>query len=495
MLQKIRDVSHGVFTWVILGAVCVAFAFWGIQNYFMKSPQGQVFAKVNGKKITEKMVLDTYRELQKQRSAWISAGIVTQEQLKTMALQQLIQQQVMQHALAEQGFDISFDQVRNYLYQQPEFQVNGHYSAKQYSQIISRLPYSETEFFAQVRDGLLLEQLQSGLKGSAFTLPNEVKTATKLLNQTRHIGYATITPKQIDAKPTFTQADIQDYYDQHQQQFYTPDTVQLEYIELNADTLWKALPEAEKKNTNKEQWFSDKADQLARLSYENPNSLETAATQLGVPVKTTGYISRDGDAHPGITSHPQVLRAVFNDEVLQQGYNSDVISVTPNQQVVARVKEYKPSAVQPLNAVKADVETALRVRWQEKQMKALANTLVAQLRQGAQAKQVMRKHDITWETANITTTNNAASTAITGVAFMQAAPVNEKHPSVTSTQLPSGNYAVIAVFDITYDNDIAKDLTPEKVEQELTAQNQALTYNIYQHSQLEHAKVRQFVDL
>jgi hypothetical protein len=491
MLQKIRDVSHGWFTWMVLGAVCIAFAFWGVQNYFMKGPQGDVVAKVNGEKITEKVLLNAYRQLQQQKSAWLEAGVVTQEQLRNIAFEELIRNTVIQQALAKQGFEISFEQIKQYLYTVPEFQVNGHYSAAQYSKIIQRLPYSENEFFAQIREGMLLHQLRMGIQESAFVLPNEVKATTKLLNQTRDIGYAMITEKQLTGAPEVTDEQMKAYYEQHQSQFQTPEKIQLNYIELNAETLWKNLPDAEKTSTSKEQFFAEKADELAKLSYENPNSLEVAASQLALPIKTTAYVSRQGEHGTGITSNAKVLQAAFDDEVLEQGYNSDIINVDPTTHVVVRVKSHQPSAILPFSEVQGKVKAILSIQWQQQAMKTLANTLVEKLRQGSDPKKLMSQYHLTWENANITTAEKSVNSAVTSVAFMQASPIDNAHPSVTSTQLPNGNYAVIAVLAVNYQND-SGTVDDEKVKQELTTQNQQLAYNLYQRSQLQHAKIRKF---
>lgn len=494
MLQKIRDVSHGWFTWTILGAVCIAFAFWGVENYFSLGQEGSVVAKVNGKNLTESTLLLATRQLQQQKKAWLDAGVVTQEQLKSMALDQLIKNEIIQQSLVNQGFEVSLEQVKEYLKSLPEFQVDGHYSYKQYSNIINQLPISEGEFLSQVRDTLMMQQLQLGISDSAFVLPNEIAQTQKILNQVRNIGYTIISKTLFAHTDKFTDEQIKQYYDQHLEEFKTPEQVQLEYVELNADTIWQNLSETEKQGKSKELVLSEKSDELAKLSYENAHSLDSIADKLNLKIQTTPYFNKQGGPS-GITGNADVLRSAFSDEVMQQGYNSDVLTLDPTTQIVIRIKDYKPSATLPLTEVHEKVEQALLNQWRKQQMEKLANVLVEKINENANdAEKITNQFNLKWETNSITTTDQSANSVISNVAFMQPAPNSTEHPSTTFAMLPSGDIVVLAVKSIDYPNDESThNLQYNKVADALLKQNQQLDYQLYLQSKLASSKVKKYV--
>ena len=63
--------------------------------------------------------------------------------------------------------------------------------------------------------------------------------------------------------------------------------------------------------------FSEQAEQLADLSYEHPEDLQTAAHALKVKIHTSGVFSSKGTTQ-GIARHTQIVKAAFSDDVLQE---------------------------------------------------------------------------------------------------------------------------------------------------------------------------------
>lgn len=104
--------------------------------------------------------------------------------------------------------------------------------------------------------------------------------------------------------------------------------------------------------------FFERADTLGKLTFEHPDTLATAAEQLGLGVQETGWLPATGGE--GIGSHAQVMEAVFAEDVLSGGNNSGVIEIGPNHVVVARVLEHKPARQLALDAVRESIQTTLR---------------------------------------------------------------------------------------------------------------------------------------
>jgi len=117
---------------------------------------------------------------------------------------------------------------------------------------------------------------------------------------------------------------------------------------------------AELQERDKEARYFDRAERLANLSYESPDSLEPAAEALGLPLQTSGWIDRSGGE--GILAHPKVIAAAFSDEVLGGGNNSDLIEPERDrlQAIVLRVLEHREASVKPLDEVRDEIAGILR---------------------------------------------------------------------------------------------------------------------------------------
>ena len=93
-------------------------------------------------------------------------------------------------------------------------------------------------------------------------------------------------------------------------------------------TFSQVMPQVKKAYVN-QQLVSTMANQkeaLANLTFENPDSLQPAAKQLHLSIKTTPLVTRRG-TKTGITANANIMVTAFSDNVLQQRNNSDVITL------------------------------------------------------------------------------------------------------------------------------------------------------------------------
>jgi len=241
MLQSMRERMQGIIAAIIVGIICITFAFWGIQNYLESRSNQNVVAKVNGVEITRNQFETSYNRarqiLMLQMGKDFSFDQKIQAKLKDQVLQRLIDSFVLFQAAQELGFRVSQEQVDAVLNQMPVFQVQGHFSVNRFQQVISNMLYSEAGFIADIEQKMMVSQLHMGISGSAFALPDEITNFVKLIKQTRDIGYTIIPASHFAGKVTVSEQEIKDYYEQHQQEFTTPEQVSIAYLELSADQL------------------------------------------------------------------------------------------------------------------------------------------------------------------------------------------------------------------------------------------------------------------
>ncbi|RMG31233.1 MAG: peptidylprolyl isomerase [Gammaproteobacteria bacterium] len=142
-------------------------------------------------------------------------------------------------------------------------------------------------------------------------------------------------------------------------------------------------PELEKEAVREEaeKRFYEKQDELANLTFEHPDTLETAAQSLGLKIHTSDWITRKGTAK-GVTANPDVLEAAFSDEVLVQGNNSLPIELGPNHVVVVRVVDHRKAQPLPFEQVRDRIRKALIEKKAREQARALGEKLLGRLRAG-----------------------------------------------------------------------------------------------------------------
>jgi peptidyl-prolyl cis-trans isomerase D len=104
--------------------------------------------------------------------------------------------------------------------------------------------------------------------------------------------------------------------------------------------------------------FLEKKELLAEKAFEIADSLEEAAEAVGVTIKHSPPITREGG--PGIFQNPALVEAAFSDTVLVDGYNSEVITLGENHVVVLRLDKHTPAFVRTFEEVRTQVLEQLR---------------------------------------------------------------------------------------------------------------------------------------
>lgn len=115
-----------------------------------------------------------------------------------------------------------------------------------------------------------------------------------------------------------------------------------------------AMREAERK-------YAESAERFSNLVYEQADSLEPAAKELGLTVRETGWISRD-QADPAYLAKPEMMDALFSPDALEKQHNTEAIELGRGTLVAARVLEHKPAGVRPLAEVADNIKARLKLK-------------------------------------------------------------------------------------------------------------------------------------
>ncbi|MDR0528667.1 MAG: SurA N-terminal domain-containing protein [Zoogloeaceae bacterium] len=105
--------------------------------------------------------------------------------------------------------------------------------------------------------------------------------------------------------------------------------------------------------------FADASEKFANLVYEQPESLEPAARAFGLVIHKSNWMTRAGDSAQGL-SHPKLLAAMFGEEMLKNGRNTEAVEIAPGVIVAAHLLEHQPSALLPFEEARRSIVASLR---------------------------------------------------------------------------------------------------------------------------------------
>ncbi len=232
MLQQIRDKLHGWFAVVFLGAIAVVFVFWGIR---FESSASKAAATVNGEKIPLEMVRRAWQDRQTQLQVQARGEIPPEEIAREQAalLDGFIDRELLLQRAREMGYVVSDEELARTLFSIPALQVDGKFSRDRYAALLRQQGRSEPEFEQEFRRDLETTQLRGGLAVSAFVTLGEVRRRVALQAESRDVQFAVLPASAYASAATVAEADVAAYYDGHKQDFMTPETVALQYLELN----------------------------------------------------------------------------------------------------------------------------------------------------------------------------------------------------------------------------------------------------------------------
>ncbi|HEY5781406.1 MAG TPA: peptidylprolyl isomerase [Lysobacter sp.] len=258
MLQKLRDKTSGWIATVILGLLIVPFAFVGIEQYLGQRTDTSVASitappswwssapawwPVSVFWSHDKIETDEFRarfEQERQRARGqqgeaFDARAFESVENKRAILDLLIDQRIQQMAARSGGLRVSDAMVVRTIQDVPAFQVDGKFDPKRYQlALASQVPaQSPRNFEKLVREGLQQALVPTGIASSNFVTAGEMDRLIRLMGEQRDVTMLTLPATAVDTAPV-SDAQIKQWYDSHVADYRAPETVSIEYVELNS---------------------------------------------------------------------------------------------------------------------------------------------------------------------------------------------------------------------------------------------------------------------
>jgi len=119
--------------------------------------------------------------------------------------------------------------------------------------------------------------------------------------------------------------------------------------------------------------------ELADSAYA-ADDLAGPAKELGLEIREAKGVTKNGGQAP--FDHAGLVRQLFSDDVLEGGYNTELIDVGDNVSVVARVGEYRKAQQLALEDVRDDIRRTLESRKTRELLGDRADAIIADLEKG-----------------------------------------------------------------------------------------------------------------
>ena len=239
MLQQIREKFTGWIALAILGLIAVTFVFVGGANFaFMANNYA---AEVAGSEITVAEFETAYRNQLAQNPSWAQLPEEFKTQIRQRILELLIRERLVDLYLAEHGYQISDEQLISAIQRVPDFQVDGRFDRETYRAVLLQNGYDPTRFEAAQRQMMRENQLQRAIGATAVVTPADYRRYLNLVGEQRLVSLATFDIESVAEGIEVTDEMVAAYYESNPTLFQTPESADIEYIEIRRDAVARTI--------------------------------------------------------------------------------------------------------------------------------------------------------------------------------------------------------------------------------------------------------------
>lgn len=395
MLQFIRERAQGWIAGVIVFLICIPFALWGINSY-MDGGGAVDVAEVNGDPVTLQEYQDALQRYRRQLQAMFGEQMdvnnINPDILKAEALNQLINEKLLRQYADRNGLRISDQQLAAAIRSFPAFLDGEQFSSSLYEQRLRTTGMNARSFEQQLRRDMLIEQMRQGIADTALVTDAEAQALFVLRGQKRDIRWTIIPAAAFRDDITITDEQVRAHYDAHLDDYRTPETVSVAYVELSVDAL---AADIDASDAELRAWFDANQDQffareersanhvLIQLARDASDAEVEIAREKALEVKRRVLAGEDFEELAREVSDDVGSRAdggdtgLFSRGVMAPEFEDAVFSMSPGDisdpirtdfgMHIIRLNEIKAGGVKPFEEIRAEVADA----WKRQQAESL----------------------------------------------------------------------------------------------------------------------------
>ena len=226
-------------------------------------------------------------------------------------------------------------------------------------------------------------------------------------------------------------------------------------------------------NDKAQEQFFELQQEMARLSFEFPDTLDDAAETVNAKIITSDWLSRGANTAP--FDNDKVINAAFSDLILSEQLNSDVIEVSDSLAIVLRLNEYQTASVKPLTEVNDSIKATLVDQKAKEKAESTVTELLAEFKAGTDITEKLTTFGTAFESSSdVARFGSEIDSAISQKAFTLPHPV-EGAKSVDIANLATGSFALVEVTAVKQ-SEVAVDKNTENQQVNQLAQSAYASY-------------------
>jgi peptidyl-prolyl cis-trans isomerase D len=249
MLNSLRKQAGSWVVKALLMLLVVSFAIWGIGDVFFGSAQNPAVAKVGESEISATELANAFNQslqnLQRRIGTQIDREQAIQLGVMQQALQDLINQRLIDLRARDMGLTVTDDSLRDLVTADPVFQVAGRFDRARFEQLLRANGLTEQGYLESLRQDVMRGTLTNGLAGPVVVPQALVDAIYQYRNEQRAGRYLMVETASISDVPEPTEEDLQAFHDEHQDRFSAPEFRELTFITVEPEDLIEEIEVSE----------------------------------------------------------------------------------------------------------------------------------------------------------------------------------------------------------------------------------------------------------
>ncbi len=369
-----------------------SFVFFGIQGYNSFVSGEGALATVDGVPITQQdfdiAQRDRVERLRQQFGPDFDPKVLDTQEGRAAILDGLLIDRALTREVEQGSVVVSNDRLRQVIANVPAFQEDNKFSIERYRAFVAAQGMTEPQFEERVRADLRKQLLVNAVLESTLVPAQVADRIDRVLLDQREVRILPVRADAYLAKVTITDAQVTEFYDKHQKDFETPESVKVEYLVLNADAIagQAAVAEADVKayyDQNQGRYGTEEQRRASHILITPEGSDKAAARKKAEGILASlksnpgdfAKIAKEQSKDPGSAAQggdlgffgKGMMVKPFEDTAftLKAGETSEVVETDFGYHII-RVTEIKPAQVKPLADVRAEIEKELRTQQAQK---------------------------------------------------------------------------------------------------------------------------------
>ena len=195
--------------------------------------------------------------------------------------------------------------------------------------------------------------------------------------------------------------------------------------------------------------FLQRSEELGNLAFESFD-LTDPAQLMGLEIQTTQLFSRSGGV--GVAANSDVINTAFSPQILLDGLNSDLISITPSRSVVIRVLEHNQPQLQAMEDVRGEIQIMLQFEKIQEQTLRLGETIKTNYQNDQNIDSLLETQNLSWNQLDgLERSDQVLPPQLVNFIFEMSEPETDG-TVIDGLMLNSGEYVVIELQGVNEDS-------------------------------------------